>query len=100
MTTSVIASGTHYKLGCVLALRIENDEPVFGIVESMNEKNVIFLVSATELVEYDNHFHCYVLQFSSVKEDIYQRNFLDHLPLHKKTSPFSKSFVVFCYTKV
>ena len=43
--TSVIVSGTHYKLGCVLALRIENDKPVFGIVESIyiNEKMLFSL---------------------------------------------------------
>ena len=90
-TSQVSVNGTLYKEGCVLALRAEEDEPVFGTVESIYvfSNQVVFHVQLTELVEFNSHFNCYILSSSAMKEYMYvsHSSLLDFVPLHKKVNP-------------
>ena len=74
-------SGTLYRPGCVLAIGSKKDEPVFRTVDSIYVcgNDVFFCVAVAKLIEYDNHFHCYVLQHSSIKKYVHQKDLLDHL---------------------
>ena len=90
-TSQVSVNGTLYKEGCVLALRAEEDEPVFGTVESIYvfSNQVVFHVQLTELVEFKSHFNCYISSSSAMKEymSVSHSSLLDFVPLHKKVNP-------------
>ena len=61
---------TPYKEGCVLALQAEEDEPVFGTVKLIYvfSNQVVFHVQLAELVEFNNHFNCYIYILSTEQQ--------------------------------
>ena len=89
----VTVYGTKYKKRCILAVRTENEDPLFGTVESIyiSASDVWFNVEIAEVVEYNYHLHCYILKNTSIKEYVSQKCLLDFLPLHKKINPLIRN---------
>lgn len=62
--------GTKYKKPCVLLPKTSGDYPIYGKLEELYVINSrpYFYVEVLETVEFCDHYHCFIVQSSSVKQ--------------------------------
>ncbi|XP_043481648.1 uncharacterized protein LOC122510809 [Leptopilina heterotoma] len=63
IVSEIFIRGTCYKQGFILAIRYENDLPLFGVIETIitpqENGNTQFILTALHTVGFNDHLHCY-----------------------------------------
>ena len=94
--------GTLYKKSCTLVAKMDTDYPVFGKLLNIfviNYNEVYFEVQVLNTLEFNYHYHCFVLQKSSVKSTVKYNNLFSFKPHHIRTMPVCHSIIHYIVPK-
>ena len=94
-------SGTLYKKDCGLVLEGKDDIPVFGKLLDIyvHDHTLYFHINILETLEYNSHFHCFVVKKSHTDKIIIASDLSVHIPHHIRLLPGQrgKHCIVPCY---
>ena len=95
----VAINGTEYK-NCGLLLRAEDDAPVFKLFAVyLCDHKVYFHVNALDTLQYNAHFHCFIVKLCQRESIIRHSDLLLYVPHHIRSFPGhpGKHCIVPCY---